>query len=411
MQNKNVDQTDDFQSMMNDQRVGDTIKLSIRRDKELLLFHVTLGRRPSNSVSELQNHMGSELSSRRDGLQFDLAARRGAQAERLRRPPGRPGWPRGRHERQPGRPHRNLGHSQRSDSTAARRSDVGPIGAAQYLAGSPEVDRSDLLIEVIEVAYHNRAGGSTRQQGTLIGEFKVLITLRVMFAAGDYRSQPRPSTMLPSGNRLRRVITRSVMSTLNPGGCRTMLDFPCPGCGKNIQTKDEFAGKTARCPSCQTKFVVPGPSGSFAASPPAAPAPPPVSQPARDTQANFDEEPVRPSRFEEPEKTPSSMDAPRPTPSATSTTLKDFLAFRRMVVPLIIQVIFWLGVGLFVLAGLISMISGISRPGERILILLGFLWIIFGPIVWRIYCEVLIVIFRINETLTDIKNELKRRPH
>ena len=45
---------------------------------------------------------------------------------------------------------------------------------------------------------------------------KVLITLRVMFAAGDYRSQLRPSTMLPSGNRLRRVITRSVMSTVGP---------------------------------------------------------------------------------------------------------------------------------------------------------------------------------------------------
>ena len=45
--------------------------------------------------------------------------------------------------------------------------------------------------------------------------YKVLITLRVMFAAGDYRSQPRPSTMLPSGNRLRRDITRSVMSTFD----------------------------------------------------------------------------------------------------------------------------------------------------------------------------------------------------
>jgi hypothetical protein len=37
------------------------------------------------------------------------------------------------------------------------------------------------------------------------------------------------------------------------------------------------------------------------------------------------------------------------------------------------------------------------------------LLIIFGPLVVRLYCEILIVFFRINETLTEIKHALEGR--
>ena len=36
--------------------------------------------------------------------------------------------------------------------------------------------------------------------------------------------------------------------------------------------------------------------------------------------------------------------------------------------------------------------------------------IIIGPFVVRLYCEFIIVIFRINETLTEILNTLRGRP-
>ena len=36
----------------------------------------------------------------------------------------------------------------------------------------------------------------------------------------------------------------------------------------------------------------------------------------------------------------------------------------------------------------------------------GVLSILVGPLFVRIYCELLVVIFRINETLTDIKKKL-----
>jgi hypothetical protein len=81
--------------------------------------------------------------------------------------------------------------------------------------------------------------------------------------------------------------------------------------------------------------------------------------------------------------------------------MSDFLTFRKMITTLIIQAIFWLGVIVTVVAGL-GMLAD-EKAG-------GLLLIILGPLVVRIYCELLIVIFRINETLTEIRNLLEKRP-
>ncbi|MEX0716837.1 MAG: DUF4282 domain-containing protein [Planctomycetaceae bacterium] len=72
-----------------------------------------------------------------------------------------------------------------------------------------------------------------------------------------------------------------------------------------------------------------------------------------------------------------------------------------MITPLIVQVIFWVGIVLVVLGGLFFVMN------ERALE--GLLMIIFGPIVWRVYCEMVIVLFSISDTLTDIKNDARRR--
>jgi hypothetical protein len=40
----------------------------------------------------------------------------------------------------------------------------------------------------------------------------------------------------------------------------------------------------------------------------------------------------------------------------------------------------------------------------------GVLLFVLGPLGVRVYCEILIIFFRINETLTEIKHNLDRRP-
>src|SRR5262245_50155540 len=36
-----------------------------------------------------------------------------------------------------------------------------------------------------------------------------------------------------------------------------MISFPCPGCGKTLRVKEEFAGKRRKCPQCGQSVAIP----------------------------------------------------------------------------------------------------------------------------------------------------------
>ena len=84
--------------------------------------------------------------------------------------------------------------------------------------------------------------------------------------------------------------------------------------------------------------------------------------------------------------------------------LRDILTFRRMITPLLIQALFWIGVVLVILAGIVLLIVGPGVLGRVI----GVFTILLGPLAVRVYMEIFIVIFRINETLTDIRANTMR---
>ncbi len=91
--------------------------------------------------------------------------------------------------------------------------------------------------------------------------------------------------------------------------------------------------------------------------------------------------------------------------------MSDFWAFRTMVTPIIIQILFWIGTLICVIVGALMVIYGPSYFGaESHIELKGVLLIVLGPLGVRIYCEILLVFFRINETLTEIKHALGQRP-
>lgn len=73
----------------------------------------------------------------------------------------------------------------------------------------------------------------------------------------------------------------------------------------------------------------------------------------------------------------------------------DFFSFRTMITPIIIQVIFWLGVVGCVIMGLGAVMGGRG--------LYGLVLIVVGPIVVRIECELLILLFRIHDALQEIR--------
>lgn len=95
-----------------------------------------------------------------------------------------------------------------------------------------------------------------------------------------------------------------------------------------------------------------------------------------------------------------------------------FIFLQRMLTPTFIQIIYVIGLGVIVLGYLIAilatMFGGGSSPyaeyarysGPPTIIVLFGLVIAFAVslILWRIYCEVLIVLFRIHDFLRDIRD-------
>jgi hypothetical protein len=78
--------------------------------------------------------------------------------------------------------------------------------------------------------------------------------------------------------------------------------------------------------------------------------------------------------------------------------MNDFLTFRKMITPLFIQVIFWVGVVGAVIAALITMFHTSFFAGIVALVVL--------PLFVRIYCELLILFFKIHEELVSIRQAL-----
>jgi hypothetical protein len=156
------------------------------------------------------------------------------------------------------------------------------------------------------------------------------------------------------------------------------VTIECPSCHRTIRAPDSIVGRQAKCPACQTVFNVTA----------APPEPPPLAQMVDDEAP----------RIERPRRKPS--------------ILIDFLVFRRMITPIIIQVLFWLGVLATVITGLVLMIASLfvyRHLSDALFgMLMGLLILLLGPFLVRIYCELLILAFRMNETLTEIKNSINR---
>lgn len=88
--------------------------------------------------------------------------------------------------------------------------------------------------------------------------------------------------------------------------------------------------------------------------------------------------------------------------------MQEYLAFRKMITPAAIQIIFWIGILACVVFGLVSIVSGATaRYGGGSQVLSGILILVLGPVAVRIWCEVLIVVFRILDTLAEIRDKLK----
>lgn len=104
-----------------------------------------------------------------------------------------------------------------------------------------------------------------------------------------------------------------------------------------------------------------------------------------------------------PAPSPSPSPVSLPTAPSQSGGFGDVLAFRKMITPTIIQIIFWLGVVACLISGLGTMVSLPFGLG----VIPGLLILVLGTLGVRIWCELIILAFRIYDTLQEIKNQRK----
>jgi hypothetical protein len=90
----------------------------------------------------------------------------------------------------------------------------------------------------------------------------------------------------------------------------------------------------------------------------------------------------------------------------------DFLAFRKMITPAVIQIFFWIGVLVCVIAGLgiLSNKEILAATSPIPPTLTAIIVLVVGPLIVRIYCELLMVLFRIYESLRAIELSRVREP-
>lgn len=74
--------------------------------------------------------------------------------------------------------------------------------------------------------------------------------------------------------------------------------------------------------------------------------------------------------------------------------MREYLTFRKMITPVVIQVVFWIGIVGVVVAGIVQLTQNFIG---------GIAIIVLGPLAVRVYAEILIVLFEMNAALQDIR--------
>jgi len=115
------------------------------------------------------------------------------------------------------------------------------------------------------------------------------------------------------------------------------------------------------------------------------------------------------------EPAPRSGGGSPPRRRKNSNPVGDFFVFRLMVTPLIIQIVFWLGVLASVGLGVRMIAEGLDtkRPGRNevsiYMIAAGVAITFGGPLLVRVYCELAIIFFKIHDELKEANDRGRYR--
>lgn len=85
--------------------------------------------------------------------------------------------------------------------------------------------------------------------------------------------------------------------------------------------------------------------------------------------------------------------------------MEEIFTFRKLITPPIIKALFWILALALVVIGFVHII-GVASTGGILFALVGFLALILGVITLRIYCEVILIFFFIQEAVHEVRDSI-----
>jgi hypothetical protein len=166
------------------------------------------------------------------------------------------------------------------------------------------------------------------------------------------------------------------------------LVIACPICLQKIRAPADVVGRPIRCPQCKNGFTAADPAAI-------------TSEPALPSVPRSRE--AEPAAVADPLGLEADVAAAEVAPAGNAVV--DFFFLRRMITPAILTTLFWFGVAMMLLAGLVGaivVIIGIATHGTTIgpgllMLLVDFVTTIVALILWRVVCETIATVFRMAE--------------
>lgn len=88
-----------------------------------------------------------------------------------------------------------------------------------------------------------------------------------------------------------------------------------------------------------------------------------------------------------------------------------YLSFDKMITPIFIKIAFWVGMIGSIIGGTGLIMSGLLAENLGFIqVPVGLFVLIVGPLIVRIYCELLIILFKMHQSINEIKFVLSDPP-
>lgn len=89
--------------------------------------------------------------------------------------------------------------------------------------------------------------------------------------------------------------------------------------------------------------------------------------------------------------------------------MRKMISFDKMIMPIFIKFIFWIAMIASIIGGIGTIGFGLVADTNKFsMIIMGLLILLIGPIVVRLYAEMLIVIFKMQESLIQIRDAVRQ---